>query len=83
MMRYCTSRGQQPWQQQGILSGINQGSLRLIQAVADNFDADISSQNGKITTHSLAMLITQPTNASDDDQNSENFEVGHVERNRF
>ena len=51
------------------LSGINQGSLGLIQAVADNFDADISSQNGKITTHSLAMLITQPTNASDDEQN--------------
>lgn len=29
------------------LSGINQGSLGLIQAVADNFDADISSQNGR------------------------------------
>ena len=52
------------------LSGINQGSLGFIQAVADNFDADISSQNGRKTTHSLAMLITQPTNASDDDQNT-------------
>ena len=52
------------------LSGINQGSLGLIQTVADNFDADISSQNGKITTHSLAMLITQPTNAYDDEQNT-------------
>ena len=27
-------------------------------------------RNGKITTHSLAILITQPTNASDDDQKS-------------
>ena len=52
------------------LSGINQGSLGLIQAVAENFDANISSQNGKITTHSLAMIITQPTNASDGDQNT-------------
>ena len=32
------------------LSGINQGSLWFIQTVADNFDADISSQNGKVTT---------------------------------
>ncbi|CAB4014506.1 Hypothetical predicted protein [Paramuricea clavata] len=49
------------------LSGINHGGLGLIQAVADNFDADISSQNGNMSTHSLAMLITQPSNASDDD----------------
>jgi len=40
------------------LSGIHQGGVGLIQAVADNFDADISSQNGKMTTHSLAMLST-------------------------
>lgn len=50
------------------LSGIHQGSMGLIQAVADNFDANISSQNGKLTTHSLAMLITQPKIASPDDQ---------------
>ena len=43
------------------LSGIKDGSMGLIQVVADNFDADISSQNGKSMTHSLAMLITQPT----------------------
>ena len=41
---------------QGI--SINNG---LIQMVVDNFDADISSQNGKISTHSLAMLIMQPS----------------------
>ena len=30
----------------------------LIQFVADNFDAHISSQNGLLSTHSLAMLLT-------------------------
>ena len=52
------------------LSGIHEGGVGLIQAVADNFDADISSQNGKMTTHSLAMLIAQPNNASGDEQNN-------------
>ena len=33
------------------LSGIKDGSMGLIQVMADNFDADISSQNGKSTTH--------------------------------
>ena len=47
--------------------GIHQGSIGLTQAVADNFDANISSQNGKLTTHSLAMLITQPTNDTPDE----------------
>ena len=32
----------------------------LIQSVADNFDADINSPNGKLSTHSLALLLTQP-----------------------
>ena len=50
------------------LSRVHQGSMGLIQAVADNFDANISSQNGKLTTHSLAMLITQPTNDTPDEQ---------------
>ena len=39
------------------LTGIKDGGMGLIQVVADN-----SSQNGKSTTHCLAMLITQPTN---------------------
>ena len=29
----------------------------LVQAVADNFDTDIASQNGKMQTHSLALLM--------------------------
>ena len=37
----------------------------LIQAVADNYDANISSQNGLIQTHALAMLLTQNNNNHD------------------
>ena len=32
----------------------------LVEAVSDNFDTDISSQNGKMQTHSLVLLMTQP-----------------------
>jgi hypothetical protein len=32
----------------------------LVQVVVDNFDAEISSPNGKLSTHSLAVLLTQP-----------------------
>ena len=31
----------------------------LVQAIADNFDANISSQNGLRSTHALALLLTQ------------------------
>lgn len=40
--------------------GISDARRGLIQIVADNFDCDISSPNGKLSTHSLAMIITQP-----------------------
>ena len=42
------------------LTGISSEQSGLVQVVADNFDADISSQNGKLSTHSLAILLTQP-----------------------
>ena len=32
----------------------------LVEAVSDNFDTDISLQNGKMQTHSLSLLMTQP-----------------------
>jgi len=48
------------------MRGITDSSVGLVQAVADNFDANISSQNGLKSTHALALLITQvqpdPTN---------------------
>ena len=37
----------------------------VILVVADNFDTDISSPNGKLSTHSLAMIIIQPTHEDD------------------
>lgn len=41
------------------LAGLSNAETGLIQVVADTFDADISSQNGKLSTHSLAVLVTQ------------------------
>ena len=35
----------------------------FIQAVADNYDANVSSPNGLRSTHALALLLTQMTNA--------------------
>ena len=47
--------------------GISDAPEGLIQVVVDNFDAEISSQNGKLSTHSLAVLVTQPESPSDAD----------------
>ena len=44
---------------QSSLSGISDNHTGLVQAIADNFDVDISSQYGKVSTHSLALLLTQ------------------------
>ena len=41
----------------------------LIQAVADNFDANISSQNGLRSTHALVLLLTQENKTVDHTQN--------------
>ena len=38
---------------------------RLVQAIANNFDTDISSQNGKMQTHSLALIMEQPCNGNE------------------
>jgi hypothetical protein len=47
--------------------GISNADGGLVQTVADNFDADIHSPNGKLSTHSLAMIVTQPTSDNGDD----------------
>jgi hypothetical protein len=39
--------------------GLFDSKKGLIQVVADNFDTEISSQNGQKSTHGLAMIITQ------------------------
>ena len=38
---------------------IHTGAAGLVQVVADNFDAGISSQNGTKATRALAILLTQ------------------------
>ena len=68
-MRSFNSRSQQPRQQLMAYSSIHEGDRGLIQTLVDNFDADISSQNGKLTMHSLAMLIKQPCTQPDENQN--------------
>ena len=43
------------------MSGISSAADGLVQGIVDNFDAEISSQNGRQSTHSLAVLLTQHT----------------------
>lgn len=50
--------------------GISSAEVGLVQTVVDNFDADIHSPNGKLSTHSLAMILTQPTGDHGDDTNT-------------
>ena len=45
------------------LHGISDSSSSMIQTVVDNFDADIFSQNGKLSIYSLAILMTQTVDA--------------------
>ena len=52
------------------LRGISDHSGGLIQVIADNFDTDVSSQNGLQSTHSLAMLTTQNKNSNPDDSDT-------------
>ena len=40
------------------LTAISKVEDGLVQVVVDNFDADIASQNNKLSTHSLAVLLT-------------------------
>ncbi len=52
------------------LTGLKKEVDCLIQGVGDNFDQEISSQNGKLQTHSMALLMTQ----SDDKRSQDNIE---------
>ena len=48
----------------------------LVQVDGDNFDIDISSPNGKLSTHSLALLVTQP------DTNNVEIDIDTIRRLR-
>ncbi len=51
------------------LTGLKSEVDDLIQGIGDNFDQQISSQNGKVQTHSMALLLTQTaSNRSQDDK---------------
>ena len=41
------------------LTGIQSSGMGLVQAIADNFDANIASPNGLKSTHALALLMTK------------------------
>ena len=43
--------------QQGLSDA--KSRLHVVQVVSDNYDIDISSPNGKLSTHSFAMIIMQ------------------------
>jgi len=42
------------------VTAVSKAEDDLIQVVVNNFDADIASQNCQLSTHSLAVLVTQP-----------------------
>ena len=52
------------------LTAISKVEDGLVQVVVDNFDADIASQNGKLSTHSLAVLLAQPDANSQQQEHS-------------
>ena len=52
-----------------------EGNARaLLQVIADNFDLDIHTPNGRASTHSLAMIQTYPMLRNDDSQEDDEFE---------
>lgn len=48
--------------------GLKKGKNGLIQGVCDNFDQQICSQNGKIQTHSMALLMTHSDDKGDESE---------------
>ncbi len=50
------------------LTGLNKEADGLIQGVGDNFDQQISSQNGMLQTHSMSLLMTQTNDEKKQDE---------------
>ena len=50
------------------LTGIQSSDIGLVQAIADNFDANTTSPNGLKSTHALALLMTQVCPNTEDSQ---------------
>ena len=60
------------------MSGISNAAAGLVQAIADTFDADTSSQNGRQSTHTLAVLLTQYTQAPSEGEQVYNPRIRRV-----
>ena len=58
--------------------GISSSDSGLVQVIGDNFDANISSPNGLISTHGLAMIVTQPE--TEDINSSETLTIERLKR---
>ena len=67
------------------LRGISDCAIGLVQTVADNLDANISSQNGLQSTHALAILLTQvqPTQLQSDQDNSGTNQIRMMMKNEM
>ena len=57
------------------LIGLSQSDTGLIQAVADNFDANVSSQNSLQSTHALAIVLTQVKKFHEETSESETSNI--------
>ena len=55
----------------------------LVQVIADNFDCDISSMNGKKQTHSLAMIVIQPDDNENDDFDRAALEIPRLKKHEI
>ena len=64
------------------LQGLNDSSNGLVQVVEDNFDANISSQNGLKSTHALAMLLIQPQ-PDIDESSRQDDKVRHLKQHEM
>ena len=60
------------------MSGISNAADGLVQAIADTFDADISSQSGRQSTHSLAALLTQYSQPPSEGEQEDNPRIRRV-----
>ena len=60
--------------------GLTEARNGLVQVVADNFDANISSQNGLQSTHALAMLVTQNKEGVESKDESISTEIRRIEK---
>ena len=65
------------------LQGLMDSKVGLVQTIADNFDANISSANGLKSTHALALLVTQIDDDKADLQKAENLTIRRLSKDEM